>query len=501
MSAWRWTCAATIPPAPSPGPGTRWPWSGSRTSPTHSHSSSAAASSNGSRSHARSWDSRRRFSRTSRRLRSTARTATRSWRCWRKSPRIPRAGCWSSRTTRVYCALPTEWFRSRMDASSANGAVMRRSRTTKATAPSVMSSMSARKSRSATGLGAVAVALALAILAARTGEPESARSARPEAGDDKRWQTVAPGRVEPASGTIKIAAPVMGAIAQVLVKVNDKVFAGEPLIRLVHTEARARLAAADAQVAFRLRARNEENAPTPAAPVPPAARAARPAPRRGEAAGLDTDKAAARLRAEDAVADADKAVIEAQAALDQAAVEQRAGKAPDAALEAARAALARAQERQRQQKAELRRIEADPGTPLPNFVDGQVNVARAEAAAAAAAIERLTIRAPISGTVLQVNAKPGELAAPASAQPLIIIGDVSALRVRAELDERDVGEVKIGQSAVIRADAFRGREFVGKVSFIAPIVEPGRISARGQRNVTDVDVVEVLVDVDRKSVV
>jgi HlyD family secretion protein len=350
------------------------------------------------------------------------------------------------------------------------------------------SSMSAWKVRWAAGVGAVAVALALAVLAARTGEQESARAARPEASDDKRWQTVAPGRIEPASGTIKVAAPVMGVIAQVLVKVNDKVFAGDPLIRLVDTEARARLAAAEAQVAFRLRARNEENAPAPATP---AARAARPASRRDEAVVADTDKAAARRRTEDAVADTDKAVMEAQAALDQAAVERRAG----AALEAARAALAQAQDRQRQQKAELRRIEADPGTPLPNFVDGQVNVARAEAAAAAAAMERLAIRAPMSGTVLQVNAKPGELATPSTAQPLLIIGDVSALRVRAELDERDVGEVKIGQSAVIRADAFRGREFAGKVSFIAPIVEPGRISARGQRSVTDVDVVEVLVDV------
>ena len=359
------------------------------------------------------------------------------------------------------------------------------------------SSMSAWKGRSAAGVGAVAVALALAMLAARTGEQEGVRAARPEASDDKRWQTVAPGRVEPASGTIKVAVPVMGVIAQVMVKVNDKVFAGEPLVRLVDAEARARLAAAEAQVAFRLQARNEESAPAPAAPAmraAPAARAARPAPQRGEAVVADVDKAAPRRRAEDAVADADKAVMEAQAALDRAA-ERRAGAASDAALEAARAAMARAQDRQRQQKAELRRIEADPGTPLPNFVDGQVNVARAEAAAAAAAIERLTIRAPISGTVLQVNAKPGELAAPTNAQPLLVIGDISALRVRAELDERDVGEVKLGQSAVIRADAFRGREFAGKVSFIAPIVEPGRISARGQRSVTDVDVVEVLVDV------
>jgi HlyD family secretion protein len=352
-------------------------------------------------------------------------------------------------------------------------------------------SLTGWKTKSAV-LGAVAVALALAVLAARTGEQESARAGRPEPVDGKRWQTVAPGRVEPVSGTIKIAAPVMGVIAQVLVKVDDKVFAGEPLIRLVDTEARARLAAVEAQVAFRLRARNEESAPVA---LPSRARPApRPAPaRRGEVVAANVDKAAARRRAEDALADADKAVMEAQAALDKAVVDRRSDAASNAAIEAARGALARARERQQQQKAELRRIEADPSTLLPTFAEGQVNVARAEAAAAAAEIERLTIRAPIAGTVLQVNAKPGEFAA--NAQPLLVIGDVSALRVRAELDERDLGEIKIGQPAVIRADAFRGREFAGKVSFIAPIVEPARINnARGQRNVTDVDVVEVLVD-------
>jgi len=353
-------------------------------------------------------------------------------------------------------------------------------------------SLTGWKTKSAV-LGAVAVALVLAVPAARTGGQESARAGRPESADGKRWQTVAPGRVEPISGTIKIAAPVMGVIAQLLVKVDDKVFAGEPLIRLVDTEARARLAAAEAQVAFRLRARNEESAPA-ASPARPARPAPRPAPaRRGEVAAVNVDKAAARRRAEDALADADKAVMEAQAALDKAVVDRRSGAAANAAIEPARLALTRARERQLQQKAELRRIEADPSTPLPNFAEGQVNVARAEAAAAAAAIERLTIRAPIAGTVLQVNGKPGELAG--NAQPLLVIGDMSALRVRAELDERDLGEIKLGQPAIIRADAFRGREFAGKVSFIAPIVERARINnARGQRNVTDVDVVEVLVD-------
>jgi HlyD family secretion protein len=343
-------------------------------------------------------------------------------------------------------------------------------------------SMIGSKSKSA-ARGAAAVVFALVALAVRTGAQDAPHAARPEAADDKRWQTVAPGRVEPASGEIKIAAPVMGVIAQVLVKVNDKVFAGEPLIRLIDNEAQARLAAAEAQVAFRLRARNEE-----IAPVKSTAR------RTTEAAVADTDKAAARRRAEDGVADADKAVTAAQAALDKALVDRRAGRASDADREAARTALSRAQDRLQQQKAELRRIEADPSTPLPNFAEGQVNVARAESAAAAAAIAKLTIRAPIAGTVLQVNAKPGELAAPSNAQPLLVIGDVSALRVRAELDERDFGQIKIGQPVLVRAAAFRGREFAGKVAFIAPLVEQGRVNARGQRNVTDVDVVEVLID-------
>jgi HlyD family secretion protein len=95
--------------------------------------------------------------------------------------------------------------------------------------------------------------------------------------------------------------------------------------------------------------------------------------------------------------------------------------------------------------------------------------------------------------VLQVNAKAGELATPAAA-PLILIGDISALRVRAEIDERDFGEIKLGQPVLVRAPAFRGREFAGKVSSIAPIVDAARISARDQRGLSDVRVVEVVVD-------
>jgi len=322
----------------------------------------------------------------------------------------------------------------------------------------------------ATLLVALAWAAALACLASfipatRAEEASRAPKASDTMPDDKRWQAVAPGRVEPTSGEIKIGAPMMGVVGEVLVKANDKVFAGEPLIRLTDSEAQARLASAEAQVAMRRRVRNDENAPA---------------------------RAATRRRAEDNVFDAEKAVIEARAALDKAALDRRMNKASDADVENARTALTRAQDRLKQQKAELRKVENDTNTPFPTQAEGQLNVARSEYLSAQAALDKLTIRAPIAGSILQMNAKPGEVASPGG-PALVLLGDVSALRVRAELDERDFGEIKVGQSVMVRPAAFRGRELNGTVSFIAPLVEQGR-NSRGQRNVTDVDIVEVLVD-------
>jgi HlyD family secretion protein len=79
-----------------------------------------------------------------------------------------------------------------------------------------------------------ALALAGMAMAIGSAEPaagqEGARAARVEAPEDKRWQAVAPGRVESISGEIKIGAPLIAPIAEVLVKAGDKVTAGEPLL-------------------------------------------------------------------------------------------------------------------------------------------------------------------------------------------------------------------------------------------------------------------------------
>ena len=279
----------------------------------------------------------------------------------------------------------------------------------------------------------------------------------------RNWQAVAPGRVEPCSGQIKVAAAAMGVVDKVWVKTNDKVFTGEPLIHLADDELKARLAAAEAQVSMRERARDEKSA---------------------------TGGAKTRRNAEDAVADAERTVHDARSVVDRLAVKLRTG-GTDADLTAARLALTRAQNELSTRQGQLRTIEDD--SPLPTAPEGQLSVARSEYAMARSALDKMTVRAPIDGTVLEVNVRLGEMVSPTSPQPPLQLADLSSLCVRAELDERDIGSAKVRQAVTVRAAAFPGREFEGTVSAIAPLVEPGRLESSGPRDQTSVDVVRVTV--------
>ena len=73
-------------------------------------------------------------------------------------------------------------------------------------------------------------------------------------------------------------------------------------------------------------------------------------------------------------------------------------------------------------------------------------------------------------------------------------GDISAMGVRAELDERDFGESRSGKRCLCARPLFATVNLPEKVLSISPIVQSSRISSRDQRNLTDVSVAEVVVD-------
>ncbi len=98
--------------------------------------------------------------------------------------------------------------------------------------------------------------------------------------------------------------------------------------------------------------------------------------------------------------------------------------------------------------------------------------------------------------MLNVLAKEGEVAVPNPENTLLVLGDVNALKVRAEVEERDTAKIRVGQLVVVRADAYPDQDFEGRVSQIAKSLSAPRIATRGPRRPSDVEVLEAVADLD-----
>jgi len=282
------------------------------------------------------------------------------------------------------------------------------------------------------------------------------------------WAASAPGRVEPSGGEVRIGAQVPGRVAEVLVAANDKVAAGDLLVRLEDDDLVPRVHAAATEVAVRKRERDS-----------------------AEAIGKPAQD---RRSAEDTLANAERQLGQTRDDQDRVAKQRRAGTGTDADVDKAREATEKARERLMQARDGLRKALAAEGLPPPTRPEAALTAARAELSLAEVALEKTRIRAATAGTVLQVNAKAGETIAPSPEAVLLVMGNLSSLRVRAELEERDLGKVRSGQAAVVRSDAFPGKDFEGKVTFLAQSLGPSRLGQRGPRKPVDVDVLEVLIE-------
>jgi len=296
--------------------------------------------------------------------------------------------------------------------------------------------------------------------AMRSPQPAKSEAAHPD------WVAAAPGRVEPASGEIKVGPLELGRVAEIFVKVGDVVGQEHLLVRLEDGEARARLASAEAQVVSRQQDRDDATS-TPA--------------------GGD------RRRAEDKVAAAEGELATARHLLDRLSGRGGGNQVLPAQLAKARAAVAQAQDQLKQEWANLERVKA-VNSEAVSRLDNALTIARADLTMARAMLEKTRIRAPISGTVLQLPVHVGETVAPLPERPLAVLGDLSRLRVRGDMDERNAEKVHVGQMARIRSEAFPDRDFAGKVTAIAPALGPARSSAPGPRHQNDAAVLDVSIE-------
>jgi len=83
---------------------------------------------------------------------------------------------------------------------------------------------------------------------------------------------------------------------------------------------------------------------------------------------------------------------------------------------------------------------------------------------------RYLLRAPFAGTVVERRAAVGMETGADSGEPLVIVSDLSRVRVNLRLPERQLGLVQAGQPIGVRVDAY-AEDFPGTVAAIGDVIE------------------------------
>jgi HlyD family secretion protein len=280
----------------------------------------------------------------------------------------------------------------------------------------------------------------------------------------------APGRVEPASEEIDVGIELSGRLREVAIEEGDRVTRGQIIARLESADFTARLASAEARLAL-ARAELER-----------LVNGARVEERREASAGVS--------QAEATLAHAEIDARRMRNLLTGGAISQA---EVDQAERNARVARARVDE----MRERFNTVNADARADERRRAEANVRLAQAQVAEARAFLAKTDIRSPIDGVVLRKHHNAGESLSVESPDSIVAtIGDLRVLRVRVEVDETDVANLALGQTAWVTADAYGTRRFSGRVIRIGETLGQKRIRTERPDERTDTRVLETLVELD-----
>jgi len=119
-------------------------------------------------------------------------------------------------------------------------------------------------------------------------------------------------------------------------------------------------------------------------------------------------------------------------------------------------------------KTEMDQAIADRDRALANLSAANANVVSARAALSSAQTQRVraVIRSPVTGVVLARQIDPGQTVAASFNTPtlFVIAQDLRQMKLEVAIDEADVGSVKQGQRATFTVDAFPGKTFPAMIT-------------------------------------
>lgn len=274
------------------------------------------------------------------------------------------------------------------------------------------------------------------------------------------------GIVEASSENIAVSLPVPGLVSAVYVKAGDRVTRGQRLFSLDDRDVRAELALRESNLDL-ARARLARLAASPRPEeIPPA-----------------------EARVHEAEAQLSDARVQLQ--LIESVKDKRAIRVED--LERRRRAVDVAQAKVDEAQAALQLLRAGAWSKEIEVAQAEVQQAASQVERVRADLGRLTVTAPIPGEILQCKVRPGEYAAAGPlTQPLMLLGAVDELHVRADVDERDAPRVKAGAAVVasVRGDA--SRKFPLRYVRVEPFVVPKRNLTNDATERVDTRVMQVI---------
>jgi RND family efflux transporter MFP subunit len=116
------------------------------------------------------------------------------------------------------------------------------------------------------------------------------------------------------------------------------------------------------------------------------------------------------------------------------------------------------------------RTETEAAKARIEAAKAQLKVAEEDVLYAQTRLSKSLIRSPLDGMVSFRNVNVGDFVGEMGAKPMFRIVDTRILELTATAPSSEMGSVRIGQPLHFSSDAFPGRNFVGKVMFINPVV-------------------------------
>jgi len=271
---------------------------------------------------------------------------------------------------------------------------------------------------------------------------------QPPAQTAVRSHVAAEGKIEAMPGfDVDVASGELnGKVKRILVREGDSVAAGQLVAELENEDARARVTAAERELAVARSKLRELEAGARKQEIAQAAAALAGATAEAEEAGQQVQRFR-ELRAKGMVA--------------QSALDER-----ERMFRVAQAKTREADERKRL-------LEEGPRRETVTLYQDQVKSAQAGLEYSRKLVEKTLVRAPISGTVIKRYLDEGEGVTPEIA--ILAIADLNRIWVNAEVDETDAGGVSKGDRAAVTSDAYPGRVFEGRVLQVADYSGPRKV--------------------------